>query len=77
MVSMNGSQKNITLWLVLLRILGLLFAKKTLCYWYRAVLETKAGQSVRDRQLLVRTRNFLHISWQINLWILENSDQDL
>ena len=31
-----------------------------------AVLETKAGPSVRDRQLLVRIRNFLHISLQIN-----------
>ena len=41
-----------------------------------AVLETKAGPSVRDRQLLVRTRNFLHISLQINVWISQNSDQD-
>ena len=32
-----------------------------------SVLETKAGPSVRDRQLLVRTRNFLHISLQINV----------
>ena len=30
-----------------------------------SVLETKAGLSVRDRQLLVRTSNFLHISLQI------------
>ena len=42
----------------------------------RAVLETKAGPSVRDLQLLVRTRNFLHISLQINVWISQNSDQD-
>ena len=42
----------------------------------RTVLETKAGPSVRDRQLLVRTRNFLHISLQINVWISQNSDQD-
>ena len=41
-----------------------------------AVLETKAGPSVRDRQLLVRTRNFLHISLQINVWISQNYDQD-
>ena len=34
---------------------------------YYAVLETKAGPSVQDRQLLVRTRNFLHISLQINV----------
>ena len=31
------------------------------------VLETKAGPSVWDWQLLVRTRNFLHISLQINV----------
>ena len=42
----------------------------------RSVLETKAGPSVRDRQFLVRTRNFLHISLQINVWISQNSDQD-
>ena len=41
-----------------------------------AVLETKAGPSVQDRQLLVRTSNFLHISLQINVWISQNSDQD-
>ena len=41
-----------------------------------AVLETKAGPSVRDWQLLVRTRNFLHISLQINVWISQNPDQD-
>ena len=40
------------------------------------VLETKAGLSVRDRQLLVRTRNFLHISLQIDVGISQNSDQD-
>ena len=40
------------------------------------VLETRAGPSVRDRQLLVRTRNFLHISLQINVWISQNPDQD-
>ena len=40
------------------------------------VFETKAGPSVRDRQLLVRTSNFLHISLQINVWISQNSDQD-
>ena len=32
-----------------------------------SVLETKAGPSVRDQQLLARTRNFLHISLQINV----------
>ena len=32
-----------------------------------SVLETKAGPSVRDQQLLVRTRNFWHISLQINV----------
>ena len=42
----------------------------------QAVLETKAGPSVRDRQLLVRTSNFLHISLQIDVWISQNSDQD-
>ena len=42
----------------------------------KPVLETKAGPSVRDRQLLVRTRNFLHIYLQINVWISQNSDQD-
>ena len=31
------------------------------------VLETKAGPLVRDRQLLVMTRNFLHITLQINV----------
>ena len=41
-----------------------------------AVLETKAGQLVRDQELLVRTRNFLYISLQINVWISQNSDQD-
>ena len=40
------------------------------------VFETKASPSVRYRQLLVRTRNFLHISLQINVWITRNSDQD-
>ena len=42
----------------------------------QSALETKAGPSVRDRQLLVRTRNFLHISLQINVSIAQNSDQD-
>ena len=41
-----------------------------------AVLETKAIPSVRDQQLLVKTRNFLHISLQINVWISQNSYQD-
>ena len=41
-----------------------------------AVLEIKAGPSVRDRQLLVRTSNFLHISLQIDVWISQKSDQD-
>ena len=41
-----------------------------------SVLET-SSPSVRDRQFLVRTRNFLHISLQINVWISQNSDQDL
>ena len=40
------------------------------------VLETKAGPSVRDRQLLVRTSNFINISLQIDVWISQNSDQD-
>ena len=40
------------------------------------MLETKAGQSVRDRQLLVRTSNFLTIYLQIDVWISQNSDQD-
>ena len=40
------------------------------------VLETKAGPSVRDWQLLVRTSNFLHISLQNDVWISQNSDQD-
>ena len=30
----------------------------------------------KDQQLLVRSRNFLHISLQINVWISQNSDQD-
>ena len=41
-----------------------------------SVLETKAGPSVRDRQLLVRTSNFLHISLQIDVWISQNFAQD-
>ena len=40
------------------------------------VLETKAGPSVRDRQLLVKTSNFLHISLQIDVWISQNFAQD-
>ena len=40
------------------------------------MLDTKAGLSVRDQQLLVSTRNFLHISLQIHVWISQNSDQD-
>ena len=43
---------------------------------FQPVLETKAGPSVRDQQLLVRTSNFLHISLQINVWISQNPDQD-
>ena len=43
---------------------------------YLAVLETKAGPSVRDQQLLVRTSNFLHISLQNDVLISQNSDQD-
>ena len=42
----------------------------------KTVLETKAGPLVRDPQLLVRTRNFLHISLHINAWNSQNSDQD-
>ena len=42
----------------------------------RAVLETKASLSVWDRQLLVRTSNFLHISLQIDVWISQNFAQD-
>ena len=41
-----------------------------------AVLETKAGPLVWDRQLLVWTSNFLRISLQINVWISQNNDQD-
>ena len=40
------------------------------------VLETKAGPSVWDRQLLVKTSKFLHISLQIDVWISQNSDRD-
>ena len=40
------------------------------------VLETNAGPSVWDQQLLVRTSKFLHISLQINVWISQNSAQD-
>ena len=36
-------------------------------YQFRPMLETKVSPSVRDRQLLVRTSNFLHISLQINV----------
>ena len=46
------------------------------CLMAPSVLETKAGLSVRDRQLWVRTSNFLHISLQIDVWISQNSDQD-
>ena len=46
------------------------------CIINAPVLETKAGPSVQDRQLLVKTSNFLHISLQINVWISQNSDQD-
>ena len=45
-------------------------------YEFQPVLETKASLSVWDRQLLVRTRNFLHISLQINVLISQNSGQD-
>ena len=43
---------------------------------FQTMLETKASPSVRDRQLLVRTSNFLHISLQIDVWIYQNFDQD-
>ena len=43
---------------------------------YGAALETNVGPLVWDRQLLVRTSKFLHISLQINVWISQNSDQD-
>ena len=51
-------------------------AKLVQCIINAPVLETKAGPSVQDRQLLVKTSNFLHISLQINVWISQNSDQD-
>ena len=38
--------------------------------------EIKFSEEVRDRQLLVRTSNFLNISLQIDVWISQNSDQD-
>ena len=38
-------------------------------YDMESVLETKAGPSVRDQQLLVKTSNFLNISLQIDVWI--------
>ena len=41
-----------------------------------SVIETKADLWVWDRQLLVRTSSFLHISLQIDVWISKNSDQD-
>ena len=40
------------------------------------MLETKGSPSVRDRELLVKTSNILHISLQTNVWISQNSDQD-
>ena len=49
------------------------------CFVYHiflSVLETKVGPSVRDRQLLVRTSNFLYISLQIDVWISQNFAQD-
>ena len=40
------------------------------------MLETKAGPAVWDRQILVRTSNFLHISLQIDVGISHNFDQE-
>ena len=55
-----------------IKISDVLYTLKTeSCYdadfVFTAVLETKAGPSVRDQQVLVRTSNSIHISLQINV----------
>ena len=41
-----------------------------------AALDTKAGPSIWDQQLLVNTSNFLYIYLQFSIELLQNSDQD-
>ena len=50
--------------------------RRPLCKSTQVARSVKRLRPVRDWELLVRTRNFLHISLQINVWISPNSAQD-